>query len=185
MLEFLPISSLVQSGISPQSGAVPGSKEHAWTWLAGRPVGCGLSHLHHSGPHTASTEQVARATPTQPGERRCGLGAGLQRPVHEAGCALIWGPLLPFAVRKELNHHPLLQEGQDSPPTRGASHRAHTPPPDGARGRRAEPQAAPGPCAQRPFRRGHSQERTVKCDCVLEKRALDYTGSSDGITLWP
>ena len=137
LLEFLPISSLVQSGISPQSGAVPGSREHAWTWLAGWPVGCGLSHLRHSGPHTASTEQVARATPTQPGERRCGLGAGLQRPVHEAGCALIWGPLLPFAVRKELNHHPRLQEGQDSPPTRGASHRAHTPPPDGARGRRA------------------------------------------------
>ena len=66
---------------------------------AGRTARGVLSHPHHSGPHTASTEQVA-------GAEAVWLGAGLQRPLREAVCALAWGPLLPFAVRKELNHHP-------------------------------------------------------------------------------
>lgn len=63
------------------------------------------------------------------------LGAGLQRPLCEAGRPLIWGPFLPFPVRKELNHHPQLQEGQDSPPTQRASpedtHRPQTGPREG------------------------------------------------------
>lgn len=109
-------------------------------------------------PPLRATHIVRRAgglgDPTRPGERRCGSGAGLQRPLCEAGRPLIWGLLSPFPVRKELNHHPQLQEGQDSPPTRRASHRGHTPPPDGAQGRRAEPRTAPGQCAQRPLRRG-------------------------------
>lgn len=90
-------------------------------------------------PPLRATHSVHRAggpgDPMRPGERRCGSGAGLQRPLCEAGRPLIWGPFLPFPVRKELNHHPQLQEGQDSPPTQRASpedtHRPQTGPREG------------------------------------------------------